>query len=147
LKIAEPDRRRAIARFSWLYLMGFVLYYVLTSWVIPFTAYAPWFFSAYHWPPLIVLIIALRKVTFSSLASSPAQSEDMFSTRFGWTERERDILRGLLAGRTNGQMAKDFFLSHQTVKNYVSRIYKKIGINNRLELMNFARRPGSDKDV
>jgi DNA-binding CsgD family transcriptional regulator len=147
LKIAEPDRRRAIARFSWLYLAGFVLYFILTAWVIPYTAYAPWFFSAYHWPPLIALIIALRKGAVSGPISSPAVSDDVFSDRFEWTERERDILRGLLAGRTNGQMAKDFFLSHQTVKNYVSRIYKKIGISNRLELMNAARQAGSDKDA
>ncbi|MEN6311082.1 MAG: helix-turn-helix transcriptional regulator [Acidobacteriota bacterium] len=143
-RIAEPGRRRATARFSWLYLAGFVLYYVMTARVMPSIAASPWFFSAYHWPPLLALIIALRKGMLESLPAFPDEPDGVFAARFEWTERELDILRGVLAGRTNRQMAHDFFLSHQTVKNYVSRIYKKIGVNNRLELMNISRRAAAD---
>ena len=91
-----------------------------------------------------LLIAGLRKGAIKDASAAPTPASDVFSPRFEWTEREREILGGLLAGRTNRQIAKDFFLSHQTVKNYVSRIYKKIGVTNRLELLNIARPPARD---
>ena len=118
-KIPERDRRRTIAGFSWLYLTGFAIYFVMTNWVIPNTLVAPWLSSANHWPPLILLIAALRQGVIERVPAPVSAPPEVFSPRFEWTERERDILDGLLAGRTNRQLAKDLFLSHQTVSSGV----------------------------
>jgi DNA-binding NarL/FixJ family response regulator len=39
-------------------------------------------------------------------------------------------------------MKSELFLSLQTVKNHVSRIYGKMGVRNRIELVNKIRNAG-----
>jgi DNA-binding NarL/FixJ family response regulator len=45
--------------------------------------------------------------------------------------RERDVARMLAQGFTNRQISSALYLSEGTVKNHVSSIYAKIGINDR----------------
>jgi two-component system, NarL family, nitrate/nitrite response regulator NarL len=56
------------------------------------------------------------------------------------TPRERDLVRGIIAGRTNREMADEFGLSEQSVKNVLSTVYHKCHVRNRLELALFAVR-------
>jgi len=55
--------------------------------------------------------------------------------RFRLTRRETDALRGLLDGLKNVDIAKNLMISEQTVKDHLSRIYKKMRVKNRFELM------------
>ena len=50
------------------------------------------------------------------------------------TRRERDIVLAILEGCTNGEMAKRFGISEQSVKNRLSQIYGKVGVSSRLKL-------------
>jgi two-component system, NarL family, nitrate/nitrite response regulator NarL len=50
------------------------------------------------------------------------------------TARERDVVRGITAGRTNREIAKDLGLTEQAVRNILSTIYAKCHVRNRLEL-------------
>ena len=50
------------------------------------------------------------------------------------TPREREILDGLLRGSTTREIATSYGLGKQTVKNYVTVIYEKLGICRRTEL-------------
>ncbi|PYR88628.1 MAG: hypothetical protein DMF84_27530 [Acidobacteria bacterium] len=54
--------------------------------------------------------------------------------RFDLTPRERDVVRGVLAGQTNREIASALGLSVQTVKNVLSMVYLKCHVRNRLEL-------------
>ena len=54
------------------------------------------------------------------------------------TTRERQIVRLILAGSPNRDIAKNFHLSEGTVKRHLSNIYTKLGVANRLELALFA---------
>jgi len=54
------------------------------------------------------------------------------------TARERDLVRGIVAGRTNRELAREFKLNEQSVKNVLSMIYLKCRVRNRLELALFA---------
>ena len=56
------------------------------------------------------------------------------------TPRERDLLRGIVAGRTNREMAAEFGLSEQSIKNVLSTVYQKCHVRNRLQLALFAVR-------
>jgi len=58
----------------------------------------------------------------------------------GLTAREQDILRLVLQGASNKDIGKKLFISPSTVRNHVSNIYQKIGVNNRLELINLIGR-------
>jgi DNA-binding NarL/FixJ family response regulator len=47
------------------------------------------------------------------------------------SERETEVLVLLAQGLTNRQIAESLFLSPETVKTYVSRLYAKLGVTNR----------------
>ena len=50
------------------------------------------------------------------------------------TPRQEQILRALLSGLTNREIASQLGLREQTVKNQLSVIYSRLGVRNRLEL-------------
>jgi DNA-binding NarL/FixJ family response regulator len=54
------------------------------------------------------------------------------------TARERDILVLAMKGFNNEEIAEKVFLSLQTVKNYLSSIYGKLGVENRFQAMRLA---------
>jgi DNA-binding CsgD family transcriptional regulator len=51
------------------------------------------------------------------------------------TRREADILRRVLDGLQNTEISKDLEITEQTVKDHLSKIYKKIRVENRFHLM------------
>ena len=51
------------------------------------------------------------------------------------TEREREIAALLAEGLTNRQIADKLYISEGTVKNYISSIYDKTGIHDRVKLV------------
>jgi DNA-binding NarL/FixJ family response regulator len=56
------------------------------------------------------------------------------------TPRECDVLRGIIRGKTNREIAKELGLKEQGVKNILSAVYEKCDVRNRLELMIYAVR-------
>jgi DNA-binding NarL/FixJ family response regulator len=54
------------------------------------------------------------------------------------TDRERDVLQALVQGATNHEIARQFQLADQTVRNYTSRIYEKLEITSRAEAIVWA---------
>jgi DNA-binding CsgD family transcriptional regulator len=53
------------------------------------------------------------------------------------TRRESDVLRHLLDGQTNQEIAQTLAITEQTVKDYLSSIYAKIGAPDRFALLRF----------
>jgi DNA-binding NarL/FixJ family response regulator len=47
--------------------------------------------------------------------------------------REAEVLELLAIGRTNAEIAEQLYLSVETVKTYVSRVFSKIDVRNRTE--------------
>jgi len=73
----------------------------------------------------------------------PASVRRLETTRrqtkaFGLTRRELEILRSVLGGETNRQIARSFSISLNTVKRHLSHIFDKVGASNRVELARFA---------
>ncbi|VAZ61469.1 response regulator [Mycobacterium kansasii] len=60
----------------------------------------------------------------------------------GLTEQERTLLGHLSEGLTNRQIAARMFLAEKTVKNYVSRLLAKLGMERRTQAAVFASRLG-----
>lgn len=52
-----------------------------------------------------------------------------------FTEREQEIAALLVEGLTNRQIADRLYISEGTVKNYISAIYDKTGIHDRVKLV------------
>jgi DNA-binding NarL/FixJ family response regulator len=51
--------------------------------------------------------------------------------------REKELVDNIALAYSNKEIAEKMFLSEQTVKNYISRIYTKLGVSKRSELMKF----------
>ena len=62
--------------------------------------------------------------------------------RTGLTPRELEILAAVSRGLSNRAVGKELFLSDQTVKFHLSRIYGKLGVANRTEATRVAHRLG-----
>ena len=56
----------------------------------------------------------------------------------GLTDQERTLLSLLAEGLTNRQIAARMFLAEKTVKNYVSRLLAKLGMERRTQAAVFA---------
>jgi DNA-binding CsgD family transcriptional regulator/tetratricopeptide (TPR) repeat protein len=55
--------------------------------------------------------------------------------KYGVTAREDEIIRLLLEGKGNREITEALFISDHTVKNHIHNIYRKLGIKNRVQLV------------
>src|SRR6201991_563840 len=54
------------------------------------------------------------------------------------TDRELEILRLVAEGHTNGRIARQLWVTEQTVKFHLSNTYRKLGVANRTEASRYA---------
>ena len=81
---------------------------------------------------LVSHIIGIRQPTAKDTISSKGNEIDEL------TDREKEILGLVAKGLNNREIAKTLFISEGTVKNYISSIYDKTGINERSRLVIYA---------
>lgn len=86
-------------------------------------------------PPLLFVGRFLRQ-NASRLIDIREADEGLARLADGYSlsPRERDIVRLILAGKTNKEIATELFISPHTVKNATSRIYEKTGVHSRGQL-------------
>jgi DNA-binding NarL/FixJ family response regulator len=85
--------------------------------------------------------IARRLVQyFASHAAVPAHASRQVFPEL--TDREREILDLIAAGRNNQEIARQLFLSLKTVRNYVSNILTKLQVADRAQAIIRAREAG-----
>lgn len=78
---------------------------------------------------------ALTAAVLERLRRGPEQEDPRYASL---TEQERRILDLIAAGMTNRQIAQSMFLAEKTVKNYVSGMLRKLGMERRTEAAVFA---------
>jgi TolB-like protein/DNA-binding CsgD family transcriptional regulator/Tfp pilus assembly protein PilF len=85
---------------------------------------------------IIIMISRLRKYHSSKKEETQADIEGLnrFSSEYQITPREQEIIKLIIQGKTNKEIAGELFLSTQTVKNYIHKIFQKIHVNNRGQL-------------
>lgn len=87
-----------------------------------------------------------EKITSPFLASlaprmtperEPAQTDEDIAREIdemgSLTDREKEMLRLLLQGKSNKEISGITFVSTETVKSHLQNIYKKLGVKSRLE--------------
>jgi DNA-binding CsgD family transcriptional regulator len=65
-------------------------------------------------------------------------------TRFGLTDREREVLILVAAGHSNPEIARKLFISAKTASVHVSNILAKLGVNGRVEAAAIVHRLGAE---
>jgi DNA-binding CsgD family transcriptional regulator len=67
-------------------------------------------------------------------AARPAQVAAMLVDAYGLTRRQREVLAGLLLGRTPARLARELGVSEHTVNDHRKAIYQRLGVGSRAEL-------------
>ncbi|WP_333735521.1 response regulator transcription factor [Streptomyces sp. IBSBF 2806] len=68
-----------------------------------------------------------------SLRADPVETPAVPSELAGLSPRERDILALIGEGLTNREIGKKLYLSEKTVKNHISRLLAKLGVQRRVQ--------------
>jgi len=79
----------------------------------------------------IRLIMGGRRIYAPELVDTFYEEETILQNPL--TEREAEVIQLVAEGKTTKQIAKELFLSHGTVRNYISTILEKLQVNNRIE--------------
>ena len=58
-----------------------------------------------------------------------------FAAAKGLTNREKEVLAYVLDGFNNSEMAKELFISENTVKRHMNNIFRKSEARNRYDLI------------
>ncbi|MFC6181210.1 response regulator transcription factor [Lactiplantibacillus daowaiensis] len=86
------------------------------------------------------LIAAIRQVVQGQTIYAPELVVNMFSASTNpLTERELAVLTEADKGLPTKSIAANLFLSAGTVRNYLSAIFSKLGVHNRLEAIKIAK--------
>jgi len=88
-------------------------------------------------PTVAQRIVQSLKLTKETLVQS-MESTNTAPWLKNLNRREIEILKLIAKGYDNKKIAEQLFLAEQTVKNYVSSIYSKLGAHDRMEAMKMA---------
>ncbi len=77
----------------------------------------------------------LSSEDMNTLLSGKTHEMEDFSVRFGLTERETEILFLLLKGYSTKKIGEMVFISPGTAKNHILKIFKKVNVHSRFELL------------
>lgn len=63
------------------------------------------------------------------------------------TDREREVLDAIARGRSNDGIAEELYISPKTVRNHITRIFRKLGVDRRAQAIVQAREQGFGRDA
>ena len=137
-KVKPRSKRRINRSFSVFYLLSFIG--ILSTNLM-----------STDWQIIVILtfkilmnlfpLFWIRKFLLKYGCSIPLTLEETFlktmAGEYGISTREREILELIFKGRSNKQIASQLCIAHHTVKNHLYRLYQKLGVNSRYELVTF----------
>jgi DNA-binding NarL/FixJ family response regulator len=87
----------------------------------------------------VALGTLLREVVQSHVVHRPRRARAVsVAEECPLTTRELEILRLAAQGHTNGRIARELWVTEQTVKFHLSNTYRKLGVANRTEASRYA---------
>lgn len=88
---------------------------------------------------------AIRSAAVGRLTLSPEATEVLVQAATqpvipgeDLTERERDVLKLMVAGKSNAQIAEELIISPSTVKYHIGNLYSKLGVDSRVAAVSLA---------
>ncbi|EEI24385.1 response regulator transcription factor [Lentilactobacillus hilgardii] len=86
------------------------------------------------------LVTAIRNVMTGQTIYDPELVRNMVNAADNpLSDQEMVVLKSAADGDTTKEIAEKLFLSNGTVRNYLSAIFSKLGVHNRLEAVNMAK--------
>ena len=143
-KMADHYEKRFIRVFGSLYLLFMALSSTAFAFISVHTIVSHIFifiFLSWHLIPILFLNLYLEKYhgQSSSLQDDFETKLIEFSGKFEISKREREVIQLICKGQTNQEIGDALFISLQTVKDHIHRIFIKTGVKNRIQLTNMIR--------
>jgi DNA-binding NarL/FixJ family response regulator len=82
----------------------------------------------------------IARKTLNLLLNQPAAVHNDTSVKTGLSEREEEILKNMVAGLDYRQIGEKLFISPNTVRNHITKIYDKLHITSKTQAINLAIR-------
>ncbi|NEW07022.1 response regulator transcription factor [Paenibacillus sp. SYP-B3998] len=90
-----------------------------------------------------MLVQEAKGAQASSTREASGKTEDTVrSDAYGLSEREVQVLQSIADGLSNKEIAEKLYLSEGTVKNYISNIYSKMDVRDRIQASKKAHEEG-----
>lgn len=127
---------------GFLALYGFSYGIMLTTIVLKNSFYLLFYFSygvsflILNLLPLIFLKRLLGRVEIQETLNISDKEYGHIYEKYGITNREKEIIQLIFAGKSNKENGEILFISEKTVKYHIYNIYRKLNIKNRIELIN-----------
>jgi len=142
-QFTDAKEKKSIQIFSLIYL--FFIAAIITSANLAFLskwielAFIILLFSS-HLIPIFILNIHLDKFFIEpTIIVDFQRSVEEFVMKFGISSREKEVIELICKGKSNQDISDALFISLQTVKDHIHRIYLKTGVKNRVQLSNLIR--------
>lgn len=88
------------------------------------------------------LASSIRSIMNGRKVYAPELMDDLYSEENPLTEREKDVLALVSEGKSTGEIAKQLNLKNGTVRNYISTIFDKLEVKNRIEAISQSKEKG-----
>ena len=134
--ISDLDRRKSLRIFGGLHTAIFLYISAFNLGVKPFSFLPQTLFI------FIIFSLHLLPLLYWKQFLKRRQTEFIpppLLSQYNISKREAEIIRLLLKGKNNKEIEDELFISVHTVRNHVYNIYQKLGVKNRVELVNFIR--------
>jgi DNA-binding CsgD family transcriptional regulator len=73
-------------------------------------------------------------VKFGERYGTSSQNTSQIAKQYGLSGREVDVVKQVVKGSSNADIANNLFISIHTVENHLKRIFRKMGVKNRTQL-------------
>jgi DNA-binding CsgD family transcriptional regulator len=75
------------------------------------------------------------KIAITLRSAGPPETFDLLCRAYELTQRERDVVRAVLAGLDTRGVAERLFISRHTVQDHLKSAFEKTGVHSRRELL------------
>ena len=146
---AEGPRRTAIRAFGATAAgacLGRLAFFVISGrGEAYFALYVLVFFAGSLLPLIVWRAYLVKSVPAPVEAGVSAGDIGEFSAAFNISKREEEVVRQVLVGKSNREIADALFITVQTVKDHLYRVFQKANVRSRVQLINLVRTLGADR--
>jgi len=129
---------RSMTLFVTLYYVG--IYIIGMSFFTSFLPslldrlYSYFYVMLFNLPPMTLFYFHLRRE--KEILPAVEEGFEQILAKYNISKREKDIIRLILHGMSNREIQDSLYISLRTVESHIYRIYGKLGIKNRIQLIN-----------
>ncbi len=141
-KNSEINERIKITK-SFLFFYSFTIPVLLINNLINFSFFYQFIISLILFLFLIIFPVIRLKVYLEQNCQSVLnpitdnKSINGIINKYKITKREREVFELVINGYSNKYIMEHLFISINTVRNHIYNLYKKLGVNSRVELIRF----------